>query len=178
MSRTAFKVFLVAAMGAALLAFAAACGGGDDDEATADTAAAVTTAAEEIEEAATTEEESSSGGTDMASAENCKELGEIGAKVSAALGSGGSADTEKTKEFLDEFADKAPEEIRDDFQIIADAYGKIVEALGDVNVAAGETPGPEALAKLQALATEIDQEELTQANNNITAWVTENCTTN
>src|SRR5918992_228184 len=77
-----------------------------------------------------------------------------GVKVAAALGGTGGADLEETEAFLNEFADNAPEEIRGDFEVIADSYAKIADALGDVDVTSGETPSPEALEKLQELSTE------------------------
>jgi hypothetical protein len=175
MRRKAFWAIALAAIGVLLLT--AACGGGDDESA-ADTQAAATTESPAATGATdTTSDDSSDDEGDDPSFEGsseCVELAQLGAKVSEAL-SGTGADTEKTKEFLNEFADKAPDEISDDFEVIADAYSKIADALGDVDVQAGETPDPEAIAKLQAVASELDQAELQEANTNITAWVTENC---
>ena len=172
MRRKAFWAIALAAIGVLLLT--AACGGGDDESA-ADTQAAATTESPAATDA--TDTTSDDDGDDDASFEDsadCLQLARLGAQVSEAM-SGAGADTEKTEEFLNEFADKAPDEIADDFQVIADAYSKIAEALGDVDLASGETPGPEALEKLQKLSTELDQAELQEANTNITAWVTENC---
>ena len=50
--------------------------------------------------------------------------------------------------------------------------GAVAEALGGVDVGAGETPDPAALAKL----AQIDAAEATAASTNISTWVTENCT--
>jgi hypothetical protein len=180
MRRTVTRAILLAALGALLLA-AAACGG-DDDESAASTepAAAATTSGggEETtsdDEAETSEESSDT--PDFAATGECRELVELGTKVSQALGGTGGPELENTQEFLDEFADEAPEEIRDDFQVIAEAYAKIAEALGDVDVSAGAQPDPEAIAKLQQLSQELDQAELEEANRNITEWVEENCGT-
>ena len=127
------------------------------------------TAESETEAAETAEEE-----PDFSNAENCKEFTELGQKVSAAL-SGTDVDADETKELLNEFADEAPEEIRDDFGVIADAYSKIADALEDLQLDPGETPNAEDALKLQEIAGEIDQAELTEANTNITTWVSENC---
>ena len=176
MRRTAVSAILVAAIGALLL-IAAGCGG-DDDESAADTQAAAVATTDESEttegetEAAETEETEE---PDFADAENCKEFTDLGAKVSAALGGTEGADAEETKALLNEFADEAPEEIRDDFRVIADAYSKIADALEDLDLGPGETPSAEDALKLQEIATEIDQAELTEANTNITTWVNENC---
>src|SRR5262245_36048816 len=172
MRRKAFWAIALAAIGVLLLT--AACGGGDDESA-ADTQAAATTESPASTDATdTTSDDSSDDEPSFEGSADCLQLARLGAQVSEAL-SGTGADTEKTEEFLNEFADKAPEEIADDFQVIADAYSKIADALGDVDLASGETPDPEALAKLQELSTELDQAELQEANTNITAWVQENC---
>jgi hypothetical protein len=176
MRRTAVRAILIAALGALLLA-AAACGG-DDDESAADTqaAAAATTDDAETTEAETEAEETEEAEEpDFANAANCKEFTELGQKVSAALGGTEGADADETKELLNEFADDAPEEIRDDFRVIADAYSKIADALADLQLEPGETPDPEDALKLQEIAGEIDQAALTEANTNITTWVNENC---
>ena len=177
MRRTAVRMLLVAALGALLL-IAAGCGG-DDDESAADTQAPAATATDggdtagaETEPAETAEEETE---LDFANAENCQEFAELGAKVSQALGGTEGVDADETKELLNEFADDAPEEIRDDFRVIADAYSKIADALADLDLDPGETPDPEDALKLQEIAGEIDQAALTEANTNITTWVNENC---
>ena len=175
MRRASGATLVIAIIGALLLLALAACGGGDD-ESSSDTTAAETVAAATTESEEPTQSGESSGTPDFASAANCQELGQLGAAVSSAL-SGTGSDTEDTVEAFSQFADKAPEEIRDDFQVLADAYSKIAEALGDVNLAAGETPGPEALQKLQEVSSQINQAEVTEASNNITAWVQENCGT-
>lgn len=159
----------VAAIVLAVLLTPAGCGGDDDDEAAADTEAAATAAATDAEAS----EESET--PDFASSENCTALAALGVKVSLALGGAGGADVEETKKLLNEFADEAPEEIRADFAVIADAYAKIGDTLGDLGLTAGETPSSEDQARLQELAAELDQPALTSANENITAWVNKNC---
>lgn len=173
MRRTAVRAIVLAAIGALLLV-AAGCGGGDDESA-ADTQAAATESAEPTE-ATETQTAEESGEPDFTSSENCRELVELGSKTAAAL-SGTDPDAGTTKNLLDAYADEAPEEIRADFQVIAEAYGKMAEALEDVAVPAGETPDPEAAAKLQEIVASIDTAELTTANANITTWVEMNCKT-
>ena len=174
MRRTAVRAIVLAAIGALLL-MAAGCGG-DDDESAADTQAAAATESSEPTEATETDASEESAAPDFASSENCRELVELGAKTAAAL-SGTDPDAETTQNLLDAYADDAPEEIRADFQVIADAYGKMAEALEDVTVPAGEAPDPEAAAKLQEIVASLDTAELTKANENITAWVETNCKT-
>ena len=50
--------------------------------------------------------------------------------------------------------------------------GSIAEALQGVDLGAGETPDPQALAKL----AQLDATAATTASTNISTWVTENCT--
>ena len=50
--------------------------------------------------------------------------------------------------------------------------GAVAEALGGVDVGAGETPDPSALAKLAAARRDGGDDRST----NISKWVTENCT--
>lgn len=168
MRRTAVRAIVLTAIGALLLT-AAACGGGDDESAApaADASAATT-------EAAATEASEESNAPDFASTKNCQELVELGTKTAAAL-SGTDPDTETTQKLLDAYAEEAPEEIRADFKVIADAYGELAEALKDVDIAAGETPDAEATAKLQEIASSLDQTKVAQANTNITNWVNTNC---
>jgi hypothetical protein len=181
MTRTVTRAILLAAL-AALLLTAAACGGDDDESAAATQAPAATaepsdTTSDTNEESEDTEESEESEGDlpeGFSGSEECRELVGLGAKVTQAL-SGTGGDLDDTQEFLDAFADDAPEEIREDFQVIAEAYGKIVEALEGVDLSSGEQPDPEALAELQQLSTELDQPRIQEANENITAWVEENC---
>ena len=74
---------------------------------------------------------------------------------------------------LKEFASKAPDDIRADFQVYADYVGKVADAMGGIKP--GQTPSAEQLAKLQALSTQIDQAKLTAASQHIAAWATQNC---
>ena len=67
-----------------------------------------------------------------------------------------------------------PDEIRDDLQVLDDAFLKYVDAV------AGLDPGNldrEALEKLQKPKpwNEIDQQKIRQAAQNIAAWARENC---
>jgi hypothetical protein len=50
---------------------------------------------------------------------------------------------------------------------------KVADVAG--NLKPGQTPDPATLQKLQKLATSIDTQKLTQASQNITAWVAKNC---
>jgi hypothetical protein len=184
MRRTSMLV--VALLVLALAIVAAGCGGGGSKSAAteaATTEAATTQAA--TTEAATTEATTTEQATTQAattttsglsgfSAGKCRDLAESGQKLSAAFSGGTSGQSlKKYSELLQEFAKKVPSDIRGDFKVLADYVSKIADVTGSLK--AGQTPDPQVLAKLQKLATQIDQAKLTQASQNITAWVQKNC---
>jgi hypothetical protein len=73
--------------------------------------------------------------------------------VSTALGgAGGSGDVDQVSEFFDEFSERAPEEIRDDFRVLADAYAAYAEVIADLQLEPGETPDAEGLQRMQEAA--------------------------
>ena len=171
---------IVVALSAFLLVVAA-CGG--DDEAASDTTTLTDTTSDETTTDDTTTDETTTDDTttdddvgDLASGE-CADLVESGQKLSQALGAGTPTDEDfdDVSRFFDEFADSAPEEIRADFLILAKAWKVYADVLPDLQVDPGETPDPEALAKLQQATASIDQEEFAAASERITAWTTENC---
>jgi hypothetical protein len=163
----------------ALLVFAFAGCGGDDESASGDTTATETTTTEETTtEETTTDTETTETETtdatetaesDFASTENCQEFAKIGTQISGALT--GTTDPDQIKQAFDDLAAAAPEEIKADFETIADYMSKVADALGGVDLSSGQTPDASALAKLQGL----DATAATAASTNITKWVTENC---
>ena len=104
----------------------------------------------------------------------CAELAGLGSKLQGAFGSG-SGDIDSVSEVFDELAERVPEEIRDDYQVLADNFKEFAEALEGVDLSSGATPDAETLAKLQEAATSMDQPEVQQASQNIEAWVKANC---
>jgi hypothetical protein len=172
---------LCLALLAALMLVASGCG--SSSKSSAGTTEAATT--EATTEAATTEEATTEATTTEAATTTsalgglvasgkCKDLQNLGQKYSQALsGTGGNTDLKKTAQVIKEFADKAPSEIKSDFEVVADYMSKIADVAG--NLKPGQTPDPATLQKLQKLATSIDTQKLTQASQNITAWVSKNC---
>ena len=150
----------------ALALVVAGCGGGDD-EAASDTTTLTDTTLDDT----TTDEDS--GGS--ASGE-CRDLVEAGSQLSQAFGSGGATpDRDDVSELYEQVVDNAPEEIRADIQVLADAWAKYADVLDDVQVEPGQTPDPEDAAKLQQALASIDQQEVAAASERINAWTTENC---
>ena len=104
----------------------------------------------------------------------CLKFADLGTKLQSAFGSG-SGDIDDVSDVFDELADRVPEEIRDDYQVLADNFKEFAEALEGVDLSSGATPDAETLAKLQQAASSMDQPEVRQASENIEAWVSENC---
>ena len=171
------KRWLAALLLAALALFVAGCGGDDgSDSASSDTAVVETESSDDG-----TETEESDDATDTSATDDDGELGgeclqfaDLGAKLQGALGAGGG-DIDSVSEVFDEIADRVPEEIRDDYQVLADNFKEFAEALEGVDLSSGATPDAETLAKLQEAAASMDQPEVQQASKNIEAWVAANC---
>ena len=157
---------------AVLALVAAGCGGDDESDASGDTETAIVeeTTADETTE---TTEETEDDGTG-ALGENCAELAGIGSRLAQSL-SGQAGDLDEAQELFDEIADQVPEEIRDDYEVVAENFGKIAEGLKDLDLGSGATPSSEDLQKLQELTASLDSAEVREASENISAWAEENC---
>jgi hypothetical protein len=179
MARKLVTLLVIASFATLVFAFAGC--GGDDESASGDTTVTETTTIEETEDTDTettdtetteTEDTETSDDPDVATSETCREYAQIGAEVSTALTGARGQDIDNIKAAFDEYAAAAPEEIKDDFEAIADYLGEVADALEGVDFSSGQPPSPEVLAKLQS----IDGTAATAAGTNITEWVTENCT--
>ena len=158
---------------AALALAAAGCGGDDSSDASGDTDTTVVeettteeTTAEETTAEDTTEETTLSG--------KCAEFAGLGAEISQAM-AGGNAGLDEASALFDELASQVPDEIQADFEVIAANFADIAEVMKDIDLAAGEQPSAEDLAKLQELTTSLNSTEVTQASANIQKWTEENC---
>jgi hypothetical protein len=166
---------LAALLIAAVALIAAGCGGSDSNEASSDTTAA-TTETMSVDTTATTDDSGTS--TDDAAIGNlsgdCAQFAGVSSKIAQSL-SGQDANMEDAAKAFAEIADQVPDEIKDDYQVIAENFSKIAEALKGVDLTSGQTPSPEALAKLQELSKSMDSAEVQQATQNIEAWVSQHC---
>jgi hypothetical protein len=152
----------------------AGCGGGDDESAGGDTDTVVT------ETDGTTTEETTDGDTtdmDSIATEDCAALVAASASLSQAFAAAGGAnpDAEEANDLLDEWAENAPDEIRDDIATLAEAYGTYVAALDEVDFQSGETPSADELAQFQGAIASIDEQAVTEASQNLSDWSEENC---
>lgn len=177
------KPILAVILALLTLSLVVGCGSGGNEEAAATTEALTTT--QETTTSAPTRQTTTveetvtavTATTDLsvaATAANCRELADLGRKVSSAVqGAADSKDLKKQAELLAEFAEKTPADIRPDFRVFSDYLKKIADALGGLKP--GATPDPEALAKLQKAASEIDQTKVAKASQRISAWVRKEC---
>jgi hypothetical protein len=168
-----------------LVVSAAGCGGSKKSsappttttEATTTTTTEATTTTTTSSEATTTTTSpatTTSGTGSFANAANCKQLSDLGTQFSQAI-TGAKGDLAKQATLFKALADKTPEEIRPDFETIADAYSKIAGDLKGVDLSSGKVPDAATLAKITKLGAEFSGPKFTQAIHNIEAWVTKNC---
>ena len=166
---------------AVLALLAAGCGGDDGgDEAAATTDTAV------VDDTGTTDDDDGDDGTtatddDTATTDDdidlegeCAEFAGLSARLGQAL-SGTGSDLDSASEVFDELADQVPDEIRDDYEVLAENFRELAEALEGVDLSSGETPSPEVLARLQEISQSMDTPEVQQATQNIEEWAQENC---
>jgi len=167
---------------AVLALVAAGCGGGSSNESAGDTTATTvstettTTEVTTSTEVMTSTEDTTSTGTsgDLALGGKCAEFAGISQKLAQSL-SGQTTDLQQASKIFDEIADQVPDEIKADYQVIAENFKKIAEALKGVDLTSGQAPSPEALAKLQELSASMDSPKVKQATAHIEAWVKKNC---
>lgn len=162
---------------AALALLAAGCGGDDENEASDETE---TTIVETTDDDATetdddaTETDDATEDDDAALGGECAEFAGLSARLSQAL-SGSSSDLGSASEVFDELADQVPAEIQDDYEVLADNFRELAEALEGVDLSGGDTPSQEDLARIQEITQSLDTPEVREAAENIEAWATENC---
>jgi hypothetical protein len=165
---------LLALVGALAL-LAAGCGGSDSESAAETTTVETTeTDMEETTEETTGDADEDSDLGAFASGE-CLELAQVGAKFSESFS--GTGDAGEIEAFFQELADKAPDEIQDDLQVLAEAMGEYAEAFKDIDLTSAAAADPETVQKLQELAEKFDDTKYQQASENIQAWAEENCST-
>ena len=164
---------LIVLLLAALALVAAGCGGDDNSEASGDTDTTVVeeTTTEETTTEETTEETTSD---ETTLSGKCAEFAGLGARISQAM-AGGNAGLDEASALFDELASQVPDEIKADFEVIAENFAEIAEVMKDVDLAAGEQPSAEDLAKLQELTSTLSSTEVQQASENIEKWTEENC---
>jgi hypothetical protein len=84
---------------------------------------------------------------------------------------------EASADELRQFADDAPDELKDDLEVMAVALAEFVQAFIDsgYDPTSGETPTLEQLEQLSQLAEQFDDSRFEEAAANIEAWFEDNC---
>lgn len=164
-----------------VLAFAGAgCGGSND--ATSDAAGDDTAIEEPVstDDASTAEETETEGSVEGLSGE-CSDLVKasqaFGAAVASSLGTG-EGELGETADLFKAFAENAPDELKDDFEMLADVMAGYATELADLDIGAGETPSAEQIAKLAEIGQSLSTTEAQEASAAISAWAQENCNPN
>ena len=154
----------------ALVGVAAGCGG-DDEASDADTITVTDTTDETTTDGDTTTGDIFEG----LDSEECLRLASIGAAIGQAFSGQGGAESEESADLLAELVDEAPAEIKADIETVAAGLAEYVEAIGDLNLQAGETPTADQLQDIQAALASIDQPGLQAASERLSTWAEENC---
>jgi len=151
-----------------VLALAAAgCGGGGKKSTTAEAAGSSSSGATTQSTATAT------GGASTTKSKSCKELTTLANRVSAAFSNTNAKNIQKNARILKQFADQTPDEIRPDFELLADDVQKIADSLHGVKNP--NSPTPAERQKIQQAASTINQSKLSAAIRHITAWSQKNC---
>jgi hypothetical protein len=171
----------------AVLTFAfagAGCGGGDDESAGDDSSITITDDTSTDTSGDDTTEETTDDTTDTTvdansfdfAEEDCQALIGAYAAFSAALGSAGSGDSDLSDEAeaFRTFAEKVPDEIQDDVQVLASAYQEYAEKLAGIDLQSGAVPSADQLQQIQEASAALGP-EVTEASENLSTWTTENC---
>ena len=186
------KLVGVAAVIASLAFVVAGCGGSSDSgsNAAADTAATETSASTddmstETTSTDTTSADTTSTGTSSTDTNSmtglsgeCKSLAEASQKfseASAKVGQSGGNDLGATADAFEELAAAAPDELKDDFRVLADVMKQYAEVLKDVDLKAGEVPSADQVAKLAKLGQSLGAQKVQKASAAIATWTTEHC---
>ena len=144
-----------------LACVAAGCGGGNEASSETDTVA--------------TDIAGTDVSSDFGSEEDCLALTyasdelELSFTVAASFGQRGFEPGDDFQPLVD----RAPDEIRPDLEVLADAYGAYDAVLRESDLEAGEPPSPEQL--LEQARASVDQEELTAAFERLNTWAEEHC---
>jgi len=175
-----------------LLTLAACGGGGDATETTLATATTTPAAAETpTTEAPATESTEATQPDDSGTDDGVAGLSTVCIEATQAMGAamssystgvagamGGTLDGEELQQVADQLeamASAAPDEIREDLQVIAEELGAFYTALAETGYTGTGTPTPDQIAQLESLADSIDQERFDTAADNVNAWFESNC---
>lgn len=164
------------------------CGGSDSDTDTPTTITATTAPTGSGDTTTTSQPPTTTddSDSDSISPANCPELlgwaSDSAAATNAAFAGGGTntAGFEFTADYFQEFADRAPSEIRDDMETFADAFSNFYNTLDEIDIdftdpSSFASLSPEQLQNLEEAAALMDSPELEEAADNIQAFFEREC---
>ncbi len=108
----------------------------------------------------------------------CADLAKAGEKFGAAIAAssgGAGGDLQQTAKAFNEFVKAAPDELKQDFAVLADAVSQYANALKGVNLKAGETPSAAQIAKLLVIGKSLSTGKAQKASADIAAWGQKHC---
>jgi len=163
----------------AVAAFAlvgAGCGGDEESSADTDTVVATDTSATDettTDETTTEETETETDISGIPSADCLQAVSAFGVLAQAAAGAGGDAD--ESLQTFQAFADSAPDEVRDDLQVLASGYAEYIRTLSELGLEQGEVPNADQIAALEKASEKFNTSEFQAASQNWDAWIADNC---
>lgn len=169
------RLSLLALVLSLTIVLAAGCGGKSKPTATGTIGTTTSAETSTVSATSTTTTGTSSGLANIATAANCTQLEGLALGLAQAISGSGTTDLNKIKTLLQQFAARTPSDIRPDFELVASAYAKVVDALKGVNLKSGKAPSATVIAKLTQLGSELNTAALQKANAHITAWAQSHC---
>ena len=158
----------------ALAATTAGCGGSSKTSAPASTPSTNSVAPETTGPATTAKTATPT----FATAHNCQQLIALGQQFAKAVSStagSAAARLSANARALQAMAAAAPSDIRADFQTLATAFNKFVQAYTKAGLKPGRTPTASQLSQIQAASTTFSTPKLRTAEQHLSAWAQKNC---
>jgi len=161
-------LLVVAGLGLGLVA----CGGDDDDSSSADAGSNTTLSEDNIKDAA------NAAGVDKECVKGIQAFANMASNAGQAA-SGGSQLENSVKAFK-AYAKAAPDAIRDDVSVVADAYATFYEAMSKsgYDPSSGKPPTSDQIQALQDASQKLDDAKVKAASDRVTAYFDEHCKAN
>jgi hypothetical protein len=110
-------------------------------------------------------------------AQDCSNLDEVATDLVLAAATDGGLDFVRYRDFMDGYAERAPEQVADSVERLRDFLAEYADAAEDVGLKAGDAPLPD---QIDAIIDELDVSEDEQAENaralqTISTWVSNGC---
>jgi hypothetical protein len=143
------------------------CGGDDDDDAASGSGTTISN--DDLKDAA------KAAGVDKECLQGVQAFSSLGASAGAAFAGGSELD--KSVKAFKAYADAAPDDIKDEVRVIADAYSAYFQAVADSgwDPSSGTAPTQEQADALSAASEKIDSADVKAASDTVSAYFDEHC---